>query len=62
MSKRRYMVKEVTCRVCQGNGILYNMEECREEECYNCEGKGYVVDAVDRLTGYRIFSLEEEQQ
>lgn len=58
MSSKRYLIKEVTCKVCEGTGTLLDMECYCEEECYNCQGKGYVVDAVDKETWFRVVTIE----
>lgn len=67
MKKKYYYAKEITCPVCEGLGIylpthdLY-LHDCgfEEQECDYCDGKGYVLDIVDKATGYQIIELEEE--
>ena len=64
MTRKRILTKEVTCNMCDGYGVLedeYGMlgTEDIEYTCPQCQGKGYVIDARDLLTGYAVYTLEE---
>lgn len=60
--KKYYYVKEVTCPECGGLGIylpdheeyLHDMGTDYEPICDNCRGNGYVLETVDKVTGYSV--------
>lgn len=61
--KRTYIVKEVTCPRCDGQGYLedeYNMIAVNDEEykCPVCDGQGYTTLEVDNLTGFRVVTIQ----
>lgn len=63
MRKKRFIVKEVTCDVCNGYGVLEDeyghLSDYPEDICPECKGKGYITSEIDRLTGYQVITLEE---
>lgn len=67
---KRYLIKEVTCKKCEGLGIIgvkhhayygWNIDD-GELECDNCFGKGYIIDGKDKVTGFSIYSVDELEE